>query len=143
MPRIRYDTGNPEAPDDPFGRMVLILEPSGLVRLGNWHRGGVRAWSGSVALGVTDAVLEHLRDGGFPAGPRSITPSAVFTLTVESNPEQSLTDSVHSSNESYRSALKLLHGVIRQLSGDVLRVGPAPAETLVLNARSISIDEVR
>lgn len=143
MPRIRYVTGNPEAPDDPFGRMVLVLEPTGLVRLGNWHRGGVRAWGGSVALGVMDAVLEHLRDGGFPAGPRSITPSAVFTLTVESNPPQSVTDSVHSSNESYRSALKLLHGVIRQLSEGQLAVGPAPAEMLVLSTRSIDIDKVR
>jgi hypothetical protein len=142
-PRIRYLTGNEHAPDDPFGRIVLVLDPAGLVRLGNWSRGGVRAWGGTVALGVVDRVLAHLRAGGFPERPRSITPSALFTLSLETDPPQSVMDSIHTANAGYREALQLLHCVIRQLSGDEIPVGRPPEEALVHGARSIDIDDVK
>lgn len=142
--RIRYDAGNPHAPDDPFGRTLLIIERTGLARLGNWHRGGTRAWSGSISLDVIDEVLGHLTAGGFPDWrPRSIVPGAVFTLTVETNPPQSVMDSTHSSNPEYRAAVQLLDGVIRQLSSDVIPIGRAPDRMLVLSSRSIPIEEVK
>lgn len=122
--RIRYDAGNAEAPDDPFGRMLLILDRTGLARLDNWHRGGARAWSGSVALGVMDEVLSHLAAGGFPDWrPRSIIPGAIYTLTVEGNLPQSVIDNVNTSNPDYKKALELLNGVIRQLSEGAIPVG--------------------
>ena len=122
--RIRYDAGNAEAPDDPFGRMLLILDRTGLARLDNWHRGGARAWSGSVALGVMDEVLSHLAAGGFPDWrPRSIVPGAIYTLTVEGNLPQSVIDNVNTSNPDYKKALELLNGVIRQLSEGAIPVG--------------------
>lgn len=142
-PRIRYEAGNPEAPDDPFGRMVLILDPTGLVRLGNWSRAGVRAWGGTLALGVVDKVLAQLQAGRFPERPRSITPSATFTLTIESSPPQSVIDSIYTANQGYREALKLFHGMIRQLSSDEIPVGRPPEEKLVRGARPIDIDEVK
>lgn len=122
--RIRYDAGNPNAPDDPFGRTLLVLDRTGLARLDNWHRGGTRAWSGSVGLGVMDEVLSHLAAGGFPDWrPRVIVPGAIYTLTVEGNLPQSVIDNVNTSNPDYKKALELLNGVIRQLSGGAIPVG--------------------
>lgn len=119
--RIRYDAGNAEAPDDPFGRTLLVIEPTGLARLDNWHRGGTRAWSGSVGLGVVDEVLRHLAAGGFPDWrPPSIIPGAIYTLTVEGNPPQSVIDNINTSNPDYKKALALLNGVIRRLSGNAI-----------------------
>lgn len=141
--RIRYDTGNPEAPDDPFGRRLLIVDRSGLTRLGNWHRGGARAWSGTVVLEVMDEVLEHLAAGGFPEWrPSKIAPGAIYTLVVEGDESYSVMDSAHTSNPEFKVALQLLNGIVRQLSGDAIRIGQ-PERTLVHGTRSISIDDVK
>ena len=141
--RIRYDTGNPEAPDDPFGRILLILDRTGLAKLGNWHRGGTDAWSGIVTLEVMDEVLRHLAAGGFPDWrPRSITPGATYTLSVDADRSYSMMDSAHSSNPEFKVALELLNGVVRQLSGDAIPIGRLERK-VVLSRHSVPIDDVK
>jgi hypothetical protein len=140
--RIRYDTGNPNAPDDPFGRRLLILERSGAARLGNWSRGGNRAWVGQIEPAAFDAVIAHLEAGGFPGWePPPIPPSAAFTLTVDADQRRrySVTDSIYSQNKSYRNALAWLDAVVRQLSGDAIPVGPVRNQRLVLESREADI----
>lgn len=140
--RIRYDTGNPEAPDDPFGRRLLIVDRSGLARLGNWHRGGTRAWGGTVTLELMDEVLEHLAEGGFPDWrPHSVTPGGIYTLTVDADRSYTAMDSIHTSNAEFKIALQLLDGVVRQLSGDAIPVGRLDRK-LVLSKHSIPIEDI-
>jgi hypothetical protein len=143
--RIRYDTGNEFAPDDPFGRRLLRLERSGDARLGNWSRAGRRGWTGRVEPAAFDAVIGHLLAGGFPTWmPSPIPASAAFTLTVETDRARrfSVTDSIHSENTSYRNALTWLDAVVRQLSGDAIPVGPVRNQRLVLESREARIEEV-
>jgi len=143
--RIRYDTGNEFAPDDPFGRRLLSLERSGAVRLGNWGRGGKRAWAGRVEPAAFVAVIAHLVAGGFPTWvPPLIPASAAFTLTVDTERAGrfSVTDSIHSQNKSYRDALAWLDAVVRQLSADAIPVGPVRNQRLVLESREARIEEV-
>jgi hypothetical protein len=141
---IRYDAGSEFAPDDPFGRTVLVLERSGAARLGNWRLGRSRAWAGRLDGRVFEAVLSHLSAGGFPERrPAAILPGAAhFTLTVEADPPQSVLDSLYTDNAGYRNALVLLNGVVRQLSGDAIPVGPPPAEALVHDPRTIDIGDL-
>lgn len=114
------------------------------MRLGNWHRGGVRAWRGTLALGVMDRVLEHLGAGGFAdSRPRFLRPGGIFTFTVETDPPQTITDNTGTANAGYRSATDLLDAVIRQLSGEQIRIGRAHDETFVLNAHPIDIADVK
>ncbi len=143
--RIRYDTGNEFAPDDPFGRRLLRLERSGAVRLGNWSRAGKRAWVGQAEPAAFDAVIGHLVAGGFPTWlPPPIPASAAFTLTLETDRAGrfSVTDSIYSENQSYRNALAWLDAVVRQLSGDAIPVGPVRNQRLVLESREARIEEV-
>jgi hypothetical protein len=142
---IRYDTGNEFAPDDPFGRRLLRLERSGAVRLGNWSRTGKRGWAGRVEPAAFDAVIAHLVAGGFPGWmPPLIPASAAYTLTVQTDGAGrfSVTDSIYSENKSYRNALAWLDAVVRQLSGDAIRVGPVRNQRLVLESREVAIEEV-
>ena len=143
--RIRYDTGNEHAPDDPFGRRLLLLDRSGAVRLGTWARSGNRAWAGRVEPSAFDAVIAHLEAGGFPTWvPPPIPPSAAFTLSVDTEKGQrfSVVDSIYSQNKSFRNALAWLDAVVRQLSGDAIPVGPARNQRLVLESREANVGEV-
>jgi len=143
--RIRYDTGNEFAPDDPFGRRLLRLDRSGAVLLGNWSRTGRRAWAGRVELPAFDAVIGHLVAGGFPTWmPPPMPASAAYTLTVDTDRAGrfSVTDSVYSENAGYRNALAWLDAIVRQLSSDAIPVGPVRNQRLVLESREARIEEV-
>lgn len=116
-----------------------MLELSGSVRLEQRRQGARRAWAGRVEPSAFDAVMAHLQAGGFPDyRPGPITPSAAFTLTVVAGTaELSVTDSIHSKNQSFRNALAWLDAMVRQLSGDAIPVGPVRNQRLVLESREV------
>ena len=134
--RIRYSAGSEFAPDHRFGQTVLVLERTGAAHLEQRHQGARRSWSGRVEPAAFDAVIAHLEAGGFPNYvPGPITPSAVFTITVEAAASFSVTDSIYSKNQSFRNALAWLDAVVRQMTGDAIPVGPVRRQRLVLESR--------
>lgn len=136
--RIRYRAGSEFAPDDPFGDLSLVLERSGTAHLEQRRLGTARSWAGRVEPSAFDAVLAHLKAGGFPDyQPGPITPSATFTLTVIAGSEDSVTDSIYSKNRSFRDALAWLDCIVRQLSGDAIPVGPVRNQRLVLESHEV------
>lgn len=136
--RIRFRAGAEFAPDDPFGQLNLVLERSGSARLEQRRQGSTRAWAGRVEPEAFDAVIAHLQAGGFPDyRPGPITPSASFTLTVVSDSEHSVTDSIYSKNKSFANAVAWLNCVVRQLSADAIPVGPVRNQHLVLESREV------
>ncbi|HEY8641704.1 MAG TPA: hypothetical protein VIO84_02945 [Candidatus Dormibacteraeota bacterium] len=146
---IRYRAGSEYAPDDPFGRTLLWLHRDGRARLGNWHRGNSRAWSGHVDTTVLGQVVAHLQAGGFPdAKPLSLVPGATFEIRILTDSPRSkpdpltVGDNTHSRNPDYRAAIVLLDSVVRQLSQDTIPVGAAPTRTLVDGVRGIDVIEV-
>jgi hypothetical protein len=135
--RIRYVAGSEFAPDHPFGSTELVLQRSGEARLSQARQGSKRSWSGRVEPAAFDAVLAHLEAGGFPGyEPGPITPSAHFTLVVETDSGQSysVTDSLYPKNQGIKNALAWLDAVVRQLSGDAIPVGPVRSQQLVLES---------
>ena len=141
--RIEYVSGYENAPGDPFGRCTLVIEPDGRARLDNVFVGRRRAWEGRVAAATLDRLADALRRSGFPAVPQyDLVPGTVLrelSVTGGPVPGRALLPWFEVERwPGYDDLFVVLDGLINELSGGAIPVGPA--ETLagaVSDARAV------
>src|SRR4051812_19672238 len=114
---LSYSVGNEHSPTDPWGRSVLVIDAGGAVRLDHHFSRfrGVAAWTGVVAGEVLLEVWAAVERAGFPAaaGGPFVPDSRIGRLSIEGATAY-LGDGV----TGYADLVDILHGIIRQLSGD-------------------------
>ncbi len=133
--RIYYRVGSEHNPGDPFGRSDLAIEIDGAARLDQYTRDGRFAWIGCVAASALDKFWAALEEAGFPAFPHHPVPggSAIRDLNVGGPERKSAYIAYHAAESmpGYNIAFEILDTIIRQLSGDTVRVGSANAALIV------------
>jgi uncharacterized protein YjbI with pentapeptide repeats len=125
---VRYSTGNENNPADPFGRSELTVQPGGAARLEHHFpaHGPVRAWTGRVGGAALDELWAALDEAGFPAAPGGALPpdSTLRRLVIEdggTTRQAAVGWHQAASLPGYATAFDIIDGVIRQLSGEVVR----------------------
>lgn len=142
-PQIFYGLGNEDDPGDPFGRTELVLEAGGRAHLDNRQAPApARAWEGRLGPGVFEQVLAALQTASFPAGaPKVFRPgAAVAQLRVEADGASTAADlDWHAATRmpGYRDALRLLDGIVAQLSGGKIEIQAGPLPALVTEVRTV------
>ncbi|MDS0140334.1 MULTISPECIES: hypothetical protein [unclassified Amycolatopsis] len=129
MAHVWYEAGNEHNPADPFGRVTLEVEPGGELRLSRHSREGAEAWTARVEPAFFDHLTGALRTAGFPKAP-SILPSPddrLRDLRITGSGAVLLPWYEAADLPGYAEAFALLDGVVAQVTGLDLRVGPPPS----------------
>ncbi len=129
---IWYAVGNERSPTDPFGRTSLRIEPDGRARLGQTTRAGGSSWTGRIDGGALDQFYAALELARFPDMPSPNFPagSAIRDLALGRPPAlRSAYIAWHASESlpGYDVAFRILDLIVRQLSEDTVKAGPAGA----------------
>lgn len=140
---LTYTSGSEWSPTDPFGRCVLVIRADGGARLDRTQRGQTGAWQGRVPSAILGEVLLDLFRAGFPEVAAYLIPpgSTRYDIQLRSGTTQTATIHSYVSRQmpGYREAIQLLDGIVRQLSLDVIRVGPPPGRILVTDAQAATV----
>jgi hypothetical protein len=125
---VEYDSGNENAPGDPFGRTVLTIDGLGVARLDNTHVGRHRTWHALVDPAVLTRLTGDLRTAGFPEAPLLPIPpgSSLRHLTVSGEMSGRMMLPWHGVERlpGYGAAFAALDSLIHQISDGDLPVAP-------------------
>jgi len=126
---IYFSTGNENAPDDPFGRIVLEIDNEGAAKLEHFSRTGNGSWTGTIDADQLQRLLAAMERGGFPARPPHPMPVPGTTMIEleldEGNGYQTLMMPLHEAYKAdgYDEAMEILQSFARDLSGGAYQRG--------------------
>ncbi len=119
---LTYASGLESSPSDRRGKSVLTLRGEGSAQLENRWYTKQRAYRGSVAPAVVEAILGALLAAGFPAVPPHPLPSgsSLRTLHLRNGGHEAYTMPIewHAGGAilGYRAAFRILDSIVRQVS---------------------------
>lgn len=124
-----FSTGNEHNPGDPFGRIMLDIEPDGAAKLEHFSRTGNGLWTGRMDPAELQRLLAAMERGGFPTRPPHPMPvpgTLMFELELDagSGPQMLMMPFDEGAKvEGYAEALEILQTFARELSGGAYQRG--------------------
>jgi hypothetical protein len=133
---LGYETGSEFDPGDPFGLCVLTLRSGGAADLANRHRGRERHHHATLAPGVFDQLLGHLRHAGFPETPTHVVPPGPTRRVWLRSGEAEVRTAPLAFHEAvewprYRELFRMLDSLVVAVSAGELRVISDPLPGLL------------
>ena len=119
---IWFSIGNEHNPADPFGRVVITIDPDDVVTLEHFSRQGNATYTADLAPGVTDEITSALARGGFPNVPSHEIPGGAslrqIKVVTDGEPQSATVEDFFAKQlEGYKDAFAILDSLTLQLTG--------------------------